>query len=524
MPDLWVDVDTAVVVPVNIMPLIDDTDFKTIETAVVYNSAGMALTWNFVTSAGAVTGTAVTPTTGGNYDWAEPVADKGMYTIEIPASGGVSINNNTEGVGWFTGVATGVLPWRGPTIGFRRAALNDLFIDGSTASTNLEDFFDGTGYAGGTAKLTVDVTKWLGTAPATPTVAGVPEVDLTHVAGVTTNVAALATNVDAILTDTADMQPKLGTPAGVSISADIAAIEAQTDDIGVAGAGLTAVPWNAAWDAEVQSEVDDALVAQNLDHLVGTATAIPAVVAGTYIDQMMDDGTAVYDRTTDSLQAIRDTAPLGTAMRGTDSAALASVCTEARLAELDAANLPAVTDAILVDTGTTLDAALAVVDANVDAILVDTADMQPKLGTPAGTDMSADIAAVKVDTAAILVDTGTTLDGRIPAALVGGRMDSDIGAKTGNVALSTQEKADVNAEVVDAVATDTYAEPGQGTPAATTTLAAKLNYLYKAWRNRVTQTATQYTLYADNATTVDQKAAVSDDATTFDKGEVATGP
>src|SRR3972149_1688097 len=33
-------------------------------------------------------------------------------------------------------------------------------------------------------------------------VAGVPEVDLTHVAGATTNVAALATNVDAILTDT----------------------------------------------------------------------------------------------------------------------------------------------------------------------------------------------------------------------------------------------------------------------------------------------------------------------------------
>ena len=623
MPDLWVDVDTAVVVPVNIMPLIDDTDFKTIETAVVYNSAGMALTWNFVTSAGTVTGTAVTPTTAGDYDWAEPVADKGMYTIEIPASGGVSINNNTEGVGWFTGVATGVLPWRGPTIGFRRAALNDLFIDGSTASTNLEDFFDGTGYAGGTAKLTVDVTKWLGTAPATPTVAGVPEVDLTHVAGVTTNVAALATNVDAILTDTAvigaagagltavpwnaawdaEVQsevddalvaqrldellnadsdidgvapPTVGsvfhelltktagsftydqttdsleavrdrgdaawiTATGFATAAvctearlaelDAANLPATTDEIltdtaviGAAGAGLTAVPWNASWDAEVQSEVDDALVAQNLDHLVGTATAIPAVVAGTYIDQMMDDGTAVYDRTTDSLQAIRDTAPLGTAMRGTDSAALASVCTEARLAELDAANLPAVTDAILVDTGTTLDAALAVVDANVDAILVDTADMQPKLGTPAGTDMSADIAAVKVDTAAILVDTGTTLDGRIPAALVGGRMDSDIGAKTGNVALSTQEKADVNAEVVDAVATDTYAEPGQGTPAATTTLAAKLNYLYKAWRNRVTQTATQYTLYADNATTVDQKAAVSDDATTFDKGEVATGP
>lgn len=45
----------------------------------------------------------------------------------------------------------------------------------------------------------------------------------------------------------------------------------------------------------------------------------------------------------------------GAAMRGTDSAALASVATEARLAELDAANLPADVDAILVDTGTTLE-------------------------------------------------------------------------------------------------------------------------------------------------------------------------
>lgn len=159
MPDLWIDVDTAVKVPVNVLPLLDDTDFKSIEISVAYNADGLALTWNFVTCAGVVSGTAVTPTTGGDYDWSEPIADKGMYQIEIPASAGASINNDTEGVGWFTGVATGVLPWRGPTIGFRRAALNDLFIDGGTASTNLEDFFDGTGYAGGTAKLGVDVVS-----------------------------------------------------------------------------------------------------------------------------------------------------------------------------------------------------------------------------------------------------------------------------------------------------------------------------------------------------------------------------
>ncbi len=66
-----------------------------------------------------------------------------------------------------------------------------------------------------------------------------------------------------------------------------------------------------------------------------------------------------------------------TAMRGTDSAALASVATEARLAELDAANLPASVDAIpttaMRGTDNAATAAnLATVDTNVDAILVDT--------------------------------------------------------------------------------------------------------------------------------------------------------
>lgn len=132
--DMWMDVDTALSeVPVNLMPLIDDTDFKTRETAVAYNAAGMDLVWNFVTTGGAYTQTAVTPTTGGSYDWTHQ--GDGMYSIEIPASGGASINNDTEGFGWFSGVATGVLPWRGPVIGFRAAALNDALIDSAWSTT-----------------------------------------------------------------------------------------------------------------------------------------------------------------------------------------------------------------------------------------------------------------------------------------------------------------------------------------------------------------------------------------------------
>jgi len=128
MPDLWMDVDVALSeVPVNIMPLIDDTTFKDIEDSVAYDAAGMDLVWNFTSTAGATTQTAVTPTTGGDYDWTNQ--GNGMYTIEIPDSGGASINNDTEGFGWFTGVATGILPWRSPTIGFRAAGINNVLID-----------------------------------------------------------------------------------------------------------------------------------------------------------------------------------------------------------------------------------------------------------------------------------------------------------------------------------------------------------------------------------------------------------
>jgi hypothetical protein len=67
-------------------------------------------------------------------------------------------------------------------------------------------------------------------------------------------------------------------------------------------------------------------------------------------------------------------------------------------------------------------------------------------------------------------------------------------------------------------------EIGQGAPAATAPLKDMIRYLYKAWRNRVTQTASTYSLFADDTTTVDQKAVVSNDGTTFTRGEIGAGP
>ncbi len=70
---------------------------------------------------------------------------------------------------------------------------------------------------------------------------------------------------------------------------------------------------------------------------------------------------------------------------------------------------------------------------------------------------------------------------------------------------------------------DARSEPGQGAPPVNPDAMTKIDYLYKNWRNRKTQTEDTWTLFADDATTTDQKATVSDDDTTGEKGEVATG-
>lgn len=87
-------------------------------------------------------------------------------------------------------------------------------------------------------------------------------------------------------------------------------------------------------------------------------------------------------------------------------------------------------------------------------------------------------------------------------------------------ALGATAKSDVNAEVVDALAVDTYAEPGS-VPTATASLKDKIGWIQAISRNKVTQTATTQTLRndADNATI--STSTVSDDGTTFTRGKFA---
>lgn len=167
------------------------------------------------------------------------------------------------------------------------------------------------------------------------------------------------------------------------------------------------------------------------------------------------------------------------------------------------------------------------------------------VGTPGST---VNLSATTVKTATDVETDTADIQSRIPAALgANGNIKADVrdfngtagtfsagraevntshvaGTAWASVDLTATMKTSVNTEVLDVMNTDTFAEPGQEAPGATVSLVKKIGYLYKAFRNKITQTSTQFKLFADDATTVDQKATTSDDGTTFTRGEVGTGP
>jgi hypothetical protein len=112
---------------------------------------------------------------------------------------------------------------------------------------------------------------------------------------------------------------------------------------------------------------------------------------------------------------------------------------------------------------------------------------------------------------------------------VGGNVTGSVGSVTGNVggnvtgsvgSLAAQAKADVNAEVVDAISTDTYAEPGS-VPAATSSIKDKIGFVFAALRNKHLTTATTDVIRNDADSGAIGTAALNEDGTTFSRGEYA---
>lgn len=129
-----------------------------------------------------------------------------------------------------------------------------------------------------------------------------------------TSAPTAAQVADAVWDEAASGHTTAGT-FGEQCGTDIDAILTDTAEIGAAGAGLTAVPWNSSWDAEVQSECNDALVALGLDHLVSAAVTGTDVTDNSIFAYIVSKSATAdwddFDNTTDSLQAITDDSTTG---------------------------------------------------------------------------------------------------------------------------------------------------------------------------------------------------------------------
>lgn len=286
-----------------------------------------------------------------------------------------------------------------------------------------------------TATPGVNVTQWLGTAAATPTVAGVPEVDVTHFNGTAGTFAA--------------GRPEVNTSHVAGTAQTAGDIIADTNDI--------------------QSRLPAALVGGRMDSSVGAyqtgMAPLQPTVAGRTLDVTLTGEAGLdFDNTA------------GTLAKGTDITGFN---------DLDAAGVRG---------------AVGLAAANLDTQL----------------------SGIQSDT--------DNIQTRLPAALVGGRMDSDMQAAAAGVITSTvapnldaavstrATPAQVNAEVLDVLNVDTFAESA-AVPAATSTLVDKIRWLFTLARNKITQTSTTQTLRNDADTADVSTSTHSDDGTTHTRGE-----
>lgn len=375
-------------------------------------------------------------------------------------------------------------------------------------------------------------------------------------------------DIAAILADTGTTIPAtLGTPSSNGLSGDIDDLKGATFDSSTDSLEAIRNRGDAAWTTGAGGTPPDLLQSTTIATL---ATQVSfTLTAGSADDDAYNDALIVVTDSATSEQkavgivsnytggsktvtlladpgiftmAVGDTVDI-IAFKG----ALASVCTEARLAELDAGNLPSDIDDILEDTGTTIPATLGTPSSNglagdlgdvqddTAAILVDTGTTIPAtLGTPSSNGLAGDLGDVQADIAAVptAVENRTEMDSNSTqlAAIVSNQgtpssngLAGDIGDLNALIAaLNDLSAADVNAEIVDVLFTDTISELSQGIPAVTPTIATALMLIYMRDRDKIDITSGFKEIHND-AGTVIAKKALSDDGTTYSEAKMESG-
>lgn len=259
----------------------------------------------------------------------------------------------------------------------------------------------------------------------------------------------------------------------------------------------------------------------------------------------VENPTTSLDLSATSIQLVDTaTAVTGVSAGGITAASIATDAIDADALAADAiAEINATVDTALTDIG--LDHLLGasvtgtdVTDNSIVARLVSssaTADWDDFVNTTDSLQATRDaLTSVASDVTDILTDTGTTLPGTLSTlttnlATVDGIVDSilldtaEIGTAGAGLTdlggMSTGMKAEVNAEIVDVLRTDTATELS-GVPAASPALHTMMQWVYMVHRNKVTSTATATTVNNDAGSAIGTSTD-SDDTTTFTRGEFA---
>jgi hypothetical protein len=279
--------------------------------------------------------------------------------------------------------------------------------------------------------------------------------------------------------------------------------------------------------ANLPSDVDDILVDTNSLNDTKIPQTLNLTASGNIgIDWAnVENPTTAVDLSGTDIQ-LCDTTTTNTDMVGTDNAALASVCTEARLAELDAANLPADISGLNDPTAAAIadavwdEAATGHTDAgkagaqlwtDIDAILDDTDLID---------DGASGLAKIATDVAAILLDTAVIGAAGAGLTEAGGTGDH-LTALPWNAAWDTEVESEVNDAIDTAIS-----ELGVGVPTSTPTLRTAIMLMYMALRN-TTNVKTSYTTDAmevsNDVGTVIAHKDVTDDGSDYSEAKMQSG-
>lgn len=176
-----------------------------------------------------------------------------------------------------------------------------------------------------------------------------------------------------------------------------------------------------------------------------------------------------------------------------------------------------------IQAGLATSAALATVQADTD-------DIQTRLPAALVSGrLDASVGAMAANTltaAALATDAVTEIQTAVAAGAVAS-VTGAVGSVTGNVggnvtgsvgSLGATAKTDVKTQVTDALAVDTYAEVA-AVPAATSTIANRLGWLFAKSRNKITQTGTTQLVRNDADAGTIGTSTDSDDATTAIRGK-----